>query len=136
MGFTNSNKCIYCSDLTDDYYHALWSCIHIQRFWVEVINCLSEILNLDIPLCPVIALLNNTTSLGVSKHLKSFISIALTLAKKTILINWKNRTEISKTQWLAFVTDYSNLEKLTSSLKNKIKIYEDTWTPFLQYLKQ
>lgn len=68
-------------------------------------------------------------------HHKPVPLISLTINKKTILLNWKDRTKISTTHWLNLLTDHSNQEKLTASLKNNIKSFENIWSPFLQYLR-
>ena len=135
MGFSQNNTCSLCPNSVDNYIHALWHCPPIHNFWSEVTNRLSEMLSLSIPTSPTIALLGDLSSLHISKQHISFLLTSLTIAKKTILLNWKDRTKISVTHWLNLLTDHSNLEKLTATLKNNITVYDNTWSPFLQYIQ-
>ena len=67
MGFTNSSICTQCiTNKTDDYFHAFWICTPVHRFWekIEVEPSVKD----TVPLL-----------------------IALTIAKKTILLNWKEK---------------------------------------------
>lgn len=135
MGISKSNVCSYCSGSIDNYFHALWSCPHIHTYWTEVIKQLSGILQCKIPLCPNSSLLGDITSLEVNKKYKPFILIALTIAKKAILMNWKHRTKVNINQWLELLTNHSDLEKLTASLQHKMTTYYNIWSPWLEYLK-
>ena len=135
MGFSHSDKCQHCPALTDNYYHAFWNCPPTQQFWSEVMDRLSEILGLVIPLCPIVALLNDLSSLSAPNHRKSFIFISLTSAKKLILLKWKDRTKISIKHWLNLLMDHCNLERLTANFKNNTKSFKETWSQFLQYIE-
>ena len=127
MGFSHSDKCQHCPALTDNYYHAFWNCPPTQQFWSEVMDRLSEILGLVIPLCPIVALLNDISSLSAPNHLKSFI-LSFTIAEKVILLNWKDRTKIK--HWL---TDHCNWETFIANFKNNTKPFKEIWSQFLQY---
>lgn len=37
--------------------HCLWECPKIQKFWTEIIKCLSEVFNVKIPLCSKLCVL-------------------------------------------------------------------------------
>ena len=50
---------------------------------------------------------------------KKCILISLTIAKKIILLHWKDRTKISIIQWLESLTHHSNMEQLTFTIKDK-----------------
>ena len=135
MGFIDNNTCTHCPTAIDNHFHAFWLCTPIWRFWSEVMRELSEILNLSIPLTPSIALLGDLSALSIPQHLQTFILIALTLAKKTILLNWKDRNKLSVSHWLNLLTDHSNLEQLTSTVKDNLTTFNNTWSPFLQYIQ-
>lgn len=132
MGFSQSNTCSLCPSSVDDYIHAFWHCPPIHNFWSRGMNRLSQMLSLSIPTSPSIALLGDLSSLHIPKQHTSFVLISITIAKKTILLNWKDRTKLFITHWLNLFTDHSNLEKLTATLKNNITSHENTWSPFLQ----
>ena len=136
MGLSPNNTCPICTTSIDDYMHAMWHCPPIQAFWSEVVNRLSEILNFDLPIRPVVAIFGDLSAIKTPlRNHESFILISLPLAKKAILLNWKDRSKISINHWLNLLAEHSNLEKITAILKSKIDVYESTWLPFLNYLQ-
>ena len=135
MGFIDQNTCSLCPNTVDNYVHALWFCTPVLRFWEEVTGELGKIINTLLPLSPSFALLGDLSSTTISHPLQTFILVALTVAKKTILLNWKDRTKISKYHWLNLLSDHANLEKLTHSHKDNITTFHETWSPFLLYIQ-
>ena len=94
MGFTDSDICSHCTlNTTDNYMHATWDCTPIQQFWRDITDNLSSLLGCHIPLSPTLCLLGDTLN-NISSRI---LSIALTIAKKTILMNWKTRNKINTT---------------------------------------
>lgn len=92
MGLSDSSHCSLCPPNTlDDYIHAIWHCPPIQHFWKEFTDELSLILDCRIPLFPSLCLLGDSSSVTIPNHNMKVIVIALTVAKKTILPNWKSR---------------------------------------------
>ena len=126
IGLTDSNTCTQCPTVIDNHFHAFWTCTPVRLFWSEVMRELSMILNLSIPLSPSISQLGDLSSLAIPQHIQTFILIAVTVAKKTILLNWK--------EWFNLLTDHSNLEKLTSALNDNMTLFLNTWSPFLQFI--
>lgn len=59
-----------------------------------------SLLNANNPVCSIIALLGDMSTLQISNHLKPFLLISGSIEKKHILLNWKNRTELSINHWL------------------------------------
>uniref|UniRef100_A0A0E9S0F1 Uncharacterized protein n=1 Tax=Anguilla anguilla TaxID=7936 RepID=A0A0E9S0F1_ANGAN len=69
-----------------------------------------------------------------SKELTKFMFMAITVAKKVILLNWKYKVNISTTQWLNLLCDLALMEESITKFKNKQKEYNDIWKPFLSYI--
>ncbi len=65
------------------------------------------------------------------KKPKAFIFTSSIIAKKVILLNWKDRTKIYITQWFNILMDTLMLEKMTASHRNKVSIFEKIWSPLL-----
>lgn len=72
-----------------------------------------------------------------SQHLQTFILMAITVAKKTSLLNWEGRTKWSTNHRLNHLTDQANLDKLSSNLNDNINSWHlnNTWSPSLQYIQ-
>jgi len=89
MGFT-SEVCTDCNhNSTDTYIHATWHCTPIKHFWEEVTQSLSTIVSCHITLSPSLCLLGDLTIITDKTINSKMLLIALTIAKKTILMNWK-----------------------------------------------
>lgn len=110
MGFSNSTKSKDYPYSIDDYCHAIWSCPYIQSFRLGVLNRLYEIFS--IPHCPSITILGCLPSLQIPQQYHPFILTSLTIAKKVISLNWKERTKISSLYWLNLLTEHTTSEKL------------------------
>lgn len=128
MGFSQSDKCTSCNeDTSDTYFHALWQCKPIQNFWSQVIKKLSFLLNCRIPLSPILCLLGDLNTVNISNHQARPLLASLAIAKKTILLNWKNKQNVSMNQWLNLIIEYITLEKISAKQSNKMDKYEQQW---------
>lgn len=81
---------------TDSYIHTLWHCTPVYHFWKQVTDSLSAFLGRPIPLSPSLCLLGDTSSISINPSNKLLL-VALTVAKKTILMNWKFKKKITLT---------------------------------------
>lgn len=135
MGLTDNNTCTHCPTKIEDHYHALWLCTPVTQFWSEIMRILSRILHLSILPVPAVCLLGDLSSLSLPTQSHKFLLIAITLAKKTILTNWKDKTKISLNHWLNLLSNHCTLEKLTATLKNTTASFETTWSEFLAFIQ-
>ena len=132
MGFTQSSTCTHCSQNTQDtYLHALWNCTPVQHFWAEITTLLTNILDCHIPLSPSLCLLGDLTIVNLNPEKSKSLLVALTIAKKTILMNWKSKHTITISHWKNLLLDYISLDKLSSSTKQNSKYKDSTWQPFI-----
>ncbi len=119
MGFTDTTICPHCAqNTTDNYLHATWNCTPIKQFWQDITNNLSLTMDCHIPLSPALCLLGDTSGINLDNTSSRTLSIALTIAKKTILMNWKSRKKINIAIWKNLLIEHISMEKLSASLKN------------------
>ncbi len=118
MGFT-SETCSHCTQNTPDtYLHAMWHCTPVKEFWENVTESLSNHMGCHIPLSPSLCILGDTSIINSNDTDSKLLLVALTIAKKTILMNWKSRNTIHITSWKNLITDYISMENLSTSTQN------------------
>ena len=135
MGFSDSDICSQCTlNTTDTYFHALWLCSPVQHFWSTVTQKLASILGCRIPLSPNLCLLGDITVIDLTTKQATATLAALAIAKKTILLNWKNKQSININHWLNLLIEYISMEKISASLKNQLKHFTEMWSSFINSL--
>ena len=98
MGFTDSDIWSHCIlNTTDNYMHATWHCTLIKQFWLDITDYLSSLLGCHIPLSPTLVSPSIQSNINLNNTSSRILSIALTIAKKTILMNWKTWNKINTT---------------------------------------
>ena len=135
MGFSQSDKCTQCTqNNSDSYFHALWLCSPVQHFWSLVTQKLSLILDCRIPLTPNLCLIGDLATISLPLHLSQSVLVALTIAKKTILMNWKNKQSLNISQWLNLLSEFISLEKISATRKNQLTLFTKRWSVFCDSL--
>ena len=89
MGFSHSD--IGTQNTADTYFHALWLCSPVYQFWATVTQKLSSILDCKIPQSPNLCLVGDLTLTALPDIQFQPTLAALAIAKKTILVNWKDK---------------------------------------------
>ncbi len=70
-----------------------------------------------------------------SRSEKAFIDLSLLYAKKCIAPLWTKTHRPSTTQWIRQMLSSLPLEKITYILKAKQYVFENIWSPFINYIK-
>lgn len=60
--------------------------------------------------------------------------ISLTIAERVILLNWKERNNVSLMQWLNLLTHHSNMEQFSATIKDKMKQCDETCMAAIYHL--
>ncbi len=117
--------------------HMYWSCPSMGKFWKEVFQTLSTVLNLDLTPDPLIALFGITRR--DDPHLTSYkyhaLSFASLLARRAVLLRWRDAASPTHAQWLGDVMSCLSLEKIRYSIHNSYKKFLNVWGPFLKHFK-
>lgn len=133
MGY-GTDTCTHCMQNTPDTYtHAVWLCTPIYRFWVKVTEALTTILGCHIPATPSLCILGDTSVTSLNTTNNKFLLVALTIAKKTILMNWKSRKKVNIAHWKNLLTDYISLDDPATLNLNITQDTPSPWTSFLIY---
>lgn len=131
MGFTGSDICTHCTlNTTDDYLHTLWLFPPIQDFWEELTTTLSLFLGCSIQSSPSVCILSDLDILNAcSTQIIISLLVTLTIAKKTILLNWRRRGKIKISQWLDLLTRQIGSQRLSCTKKQRLQRFKTIyWT--------
>ena len=86
-----SNMCWHGCGSMGTLMHMLWNCPAVKQFWQDIVNDLTSVLNTGITLCPIVCLFGTEIDGTLTRNIQHIFSLAFLLAKRTILINWKER---------------------------------------------
>lgn len=135
MGFT-SDICNNCTQNTiDTHTHAFWHCTPIFQFWKNITTALTTFFGCDIPMCPSLCILGNTSSINLDQHAKQILLVALTIAKKTILMNWKTRHKTNINLWKNLLLDYITLDNTPITTTTHNTEPTSLWSQLLTFLQ-
>ena len=132
MSMNIPDTCVKCQHDKGTLVHCLWECLEIQKFWKEVIKCLSEIFKCQIPCCAKLCILGIYPA-GFSRTKKQIkiLDFGLLHARRTIDLNWTNMEAPSIELWIKELSEYIRLERLTYISKGKTEEFVQLWEPYM-----
>lgn len=129
--------CDRCRFSPASHAHMFWSCTKLRGFWSIIFETLSGFLGKSISPCPLIALFGITpASYNFTKIQSDCIAFIMLLAKRLILLKWKDRKPPTPTQWIRDVLFFLKLEKIKHSLRGSSSQFHKAWNPFKQYVRE
>ena len=127
--------CDKCKREEASLIHMFWTCPSLEKYWREVFQTLSLIVGLDMEPNPLIALFGTTDDVNVrlTPAKRRTLSFASLLARRALLLRWRNAAPPTHAQWLRDVMSCLNLEKIHYSICNSKEKFQKVWGPFLEY---
>ena len=126
-----------CKSQPADHIHMFWSCPYLKTFWADIFQAYSKMFGIDIPPNPICAIFGFTQE---TKSLKgrayAVIAFPSLLARRQILLLWKEQTPPTFSRWMRDIMFFLKLEKIRYTLKGSIQSFERTWTPFMTYFER
>ncbi|MBN3289039.1 LIN1 transcriptase, partial [Polypterus senegalus] len=120
--------CERCNQAPASLGHMFWACSKLTLFWTKIFNYLSDSLGLTIPPNPLTAVFGVLPEgLKVEKDKQIVIAFTTLLARRLILINWKNPNSPLLSQWETDVLYYLKLEKIKYSVRGSVQTFFKTW---------
>lgn len=90
------DRCGRCGQAPASLSHTFWNCPNIIPYWTKIIDTLSEILKVRLPLDPVMSLFGVVPiDLSPNSSQINVICFVLLMARRLILLNWKNKSPSS-----------------------------------------
>lgn len=83
------------------------------------------------PICALFGLIPETHSL--KDKAPTIIAFTSLIARRLILLSWKEKTPPNFTRWIRDVMHFLQFEKIRYTLKGSLQNFKKIWTPFLEY---
>ena len=129
--------CDKCKTSEASLIHMFWTCPSLEQFWREVFQTLSQILNIMLEPNPLVALFGTTGEddvLLTSSKCRT-LSFASLLARRAVLLRWRDAAPPTHTQWLRDIMSCLNLEKIRYSVTGCNEKFKKVWGPFLKHFQ-
>ena len=127
-------SCPRCNGQPADYMHMFWSCPKLSQFWHRIFCAYSEMFNRNIdpnPKCALFGFTPETRSIAGKAH--EIIAFTSLVARRLILLAWKDKAPPSFTRWIRDTMQLLKLEKIRYTLRGSLQNFWRIWTPFVSY---
>ncbi len=137
MNQQTSALCKKCQKEVGTYYHYLWHCKLIKRFWGTISQELSGIFQVAIKRDPGFFILGLPFRHLTLTHLQlKLCDKLLPLARKCVLINWIKDLPPTATQWYKEIFRVLPHERISAVLKGNERHFTELWSPLFNYLQK
>lgn len=129
--------CDRCKITSGSYFHTFWSCSKLITFWTHIFKILSGTFRLPLDPCPMMALFGvSPDPCPLNKYQRDFLAFCTLLARRQILLNWKNKLPPSYSMWIKDILYFMKMEKIRHTLNGRTARFYEIWQPFLIYVKE
>lgn len=129
--------CERCKLAEATLIHMFWSCPKIQKFWTDVCGSLSCIFGIRVSLNPLLFLFGvNSDGLALPAGGQRIIVFSTLLARRLILLKWKDAAPPKVSHWVRDVLFHLKLEKIRFVLRGSVNKFNKVWKPFLIFFDQ
>lgn len=126
--------CQRCLSAPATLTHMFFTCPSIAPFWSSIFDSISSMCGQKITLNPLTAIFGVVPEeFSISNSHSQAIAFALLLARRLILLKWKDRSPPSHGQWVKEVMMHLKLEELRFRIRGSTKKYKKVWQPFLKH---
>lgn len=123
-----SPHCNFCTyQQVGTFMHMVWECEKVYEFWERISSILSDMIGKDIPVQPVVLLLNDDSSLGFTELQRKIWLAGLTSAKKIIAQRWLPPHTLSVRHWLLQFHEIVMLELSTARINKARASTIEAW---------
>ena len=126
--------CDRCSQAPADLTHMFWSCPRLVEYWQSFFNVISEILGVKLDPSPSIAIFGiPEEGTRLNTRQKNIVSFASLIARRRILLLWKNQLPPSNISWLQDLMSFLKLEKIKFAVRGSTEQFYKHWQPLISY---
>lgn len=128
--------CSRCKIAIGSLIHSFWTCPNLHNYWMSVFNTFSEVFGVDLTPCPLIALFGVVPEgINLSRHYSDAIAFASLIARRLILMKWKQEASPTHVQWAVELMKFIHMGKIRCTIGSSTGRFYRTWQPFLSYMK-
>ena len=126
--------CDRCSQAPADLTHMFWSCPRLVEYWRSFFYVISEILGVKLDPSPSIAIFGiPEEGTRLNTRQKNIVSFASLIARRRILLLWKNQLPPSNISWLQDLMSFLKLEKIKFAVRGSTEQFYKHWQPLISY---
>lgn len=127
--------CFRCGEEKGTFFHCVWECNKVQRFWKEIKQALDIILGTQLALDPKLFILGlYPDGHLMSRKVITALDLCLLLAKRVIALSWRKTSKPKYINWIKELSTTLPMEKITYIIKGKLPLFQNIWGPFMQYM--
>lgn len=117
--------------------HMFWSCPKLSDFWNSVFVFLSKALNVDIEPSPFVGIFGVVPEeLGIGSYGKTVIAFTTLIARRIILMKWKDKSPPAFKHWINDVMHYLILEQIRYHIQGNSLKFCYIWQPVLTLVEK
>lgn len=132
-----NSTCDRCKTEEATLIHMFWLCPNLEGFWKAIFEALSIIFTVRInpdPLVSLFGVVPEGTQLPFGG--KRVVAFTTLLARRLILMRWKDTAPPSISHWIRDVIVNLKLEKIRCTLHGSEKKFNETWRSFLTFFSE
>lgn len=130
------STCDSCKSAHASLFHMYWTCPTLNEFWISVFQTISEVLHHQIETNPFTAIFGIAPNLGLPKVKLKVLAFTSLLARRAILLNWKDPAPPSHSHWIRDIMSCMNLEKIRYTTQGSENKFDKIWHPFLTFFEK
>lgn len=130
-GSRDTPICPKCQVHPGDLLHMLWKCPKLVRYWNKVVAIINSIFQVQLPMDPLVCLLEAWDEDLYSPHTYIALIRLLYLARKLVARYWLSARILTSKQWIQAVNDILIREKNTYSHRKSPQTFEKIWPCWL-----
>ena len=129
--------CDRCGQSPASLAHMFWHCPRIVIYWQKIFQSFSDIMGRVVDPSPLTAIFGvKEPGLVLSSCQYTMITFISLLARRLILLNWKQARPPAHSALLKDVMQHLQLEKIKFSLRGCEDKFHQIWNPFIDYFNR
>nr|XP_033800721.1 uncharacterized protein LOC117360673 isoform X1 [Geotrypetes seraphini] len=131
-----SDQCLKCLHSPSTLGHQFWSCARISAFWHQLNLHVQLMWTYNFTLAPIMLFTLESIPLSAPKGFQSFLSKAVLLGKKAILLCWITADSPTLSRWRTLMIHQASMERLGFSSLDSAqgRSFCTCWLPFCDTL--